>query len=76
MSSKPKEPSIVRIVKLLETGEYTTAEIATKLGLSKASVRSLVSLLASLGMVKKEKLPRVSYSLTEYGKEGLEKLGT
>jgi len=66
-----KEPSIVRIVKLLGTGDYTTAEIASKLGISKASVRSLVSLLASLGMVKKEKLPRVSYSLTEYGESGL-----
>ncbi len=67
--------AIEKILTLLLDGNYSTQEIATTLSLPLGTVRSTVSLIGRLGLVKRVPASKrgVPYEITEKGREYLKK---
>jgi len=73
MSSK--ETAIEKILKLLSTAPYSAHEIADVLGMPIGTVRSTISLLSRLGLVKPTEGKRGQpFTITETGRERLKEM--
>lgn len=71
-----KKKAIVKLLELLEEGDFSGAEISSKLGTSYGSVRTILSFLIQLDFVESvpQKKRGKPYRLTKYGKQHLKRI--